>query len=90
VIEADIPDMSAFGPCLKIGAFLLRSGGMAIGMAESLEMQCRRTSPVLMHAGYSQAEVVRLPAKSLRTFGSEMPRQSHRTCPVHRGRFLFG
>jgi hypothetical protein len=46
VIEADIPDMAAFGPCLKVAKFLLPSGRMAIRMAESPEIQCHRTSPV--------------------------------------------
>src|SRR4051794_13441359 len=31
VVEADIPGMAAFGPCIKVGEFLLPSGLMAIG-----------------------------------------------------------
>src|SRR5213595_4240943 len=31
VIEADVPGMAAYGPCIKVGEFLLPSGLMAIG-----------------------------------------------------------
>ena len=31
VIEADIPGMAAYGPCIKSGEFLLPSGLMAVG-----------------------------------------------------------
>jgi enamine deaminase RidA (YjgF/YER057c/UK114 family) len=59
VVDAGIPGMAAFGPCLKVGEFLFPSGLMAIGRdghivgrAVSLDFAG------LAHAEFSQAEVV--------------------------------
>jgi enamine deaminase RidA (YjgF/YER057c/UK114 family) len=59
VVEADIPDMAAHGPCIKVGEFLLLSGLMAIG--RDGHIAGRTVSPGfagLAHAGHSQAAVV--------------------------------
>lgn len=59
VIVADIPRMAAFGPCLKVGEFLLPSGLMAID--RDGQVTGRTVSPAfsgLSHAGYVQAAVI--------------------------------
>ncbi|MBV9375085.1 MAG: hypothetical protein JO320_08535 [Alphaproteobacteria bacterium] len=59
VIAADIPDMAAFGPCIRAGEFLLPSGVMAIGPKG--DVVGRSLSPgfaVLSHAGYTQAAAI--------------------------------
>ncbi|MGE0258531.1 MAG: Rid family hydrolase [Alphaproteobacteria bacterium] len=59
VIEADIPRMAAFGPCLRVGEFLFPSGLMAIGRDGRIAGSA--ISPEfsgLAHAGYVQAEAI--------------------------------
>jgi enamine deaminase RidA (YjgF/YER057c/UK114 family) len=59
VVEADIPGMAAYGPCIKVGEFLLPSGLMAIG--RDGHIAGRTISPEfagLAHAGHSQAAVI--------------------------------
>ncbi len=59
VVEADIPGMAAYGPCIKAGEFLLPSGLMAIGPEGHIAGST--VSPGfagLSHAGYSQAATV--------------------------------
>jgi enamine deaminase RidA (YjgF/YER057c/UK114 family) len=74
VIEADIPGMAAFGPCIKSGEFLLPSGLMAIGqdghvVGEGLS----RGFAGLAHAGYAQAAAVYNYAEALcRAAGTAM------------------
>jgi enamine deaminase RidA (YjgF/YER057c/UK114 family) len=59
IIAADIPDMAAFGPCIRAGEFLLPSGLMAIG--RDGHIAGKSVSPGfsgLSHAGYVQAAAV--------------------------------
>jgi enamine deaminase RidA (YjgF/YER057c/UK114 family) len=59
VIEADIPGMSAYGPCIRAGEFLLPSGLMAIG--HDGHVAGNAVSPGfagLSHAGFAQAAAV--------------------------------
>jgi enamine deaminase RidA (YjgF/YER057c/UK114 family) len=59
VIEADVPGMAAYGPCIEVGEFLLPSGLMAIGPEGHIAGST--VSPGfagLSHAGYSQAATV--------------------------------
>jgi len=59
VVEADIPGMAAFGPCIKVGEFLLPSGLMAIG--RDRHVIGNTLSPGfsgLAHAGCSQAAAI--------------------------------
>lgn len=59
VVEANIPGMAAYGPCIKAGEFLLPSGLMAIGPEGHIAGST--VSPDfagLSHAGYSQAATV--------------------------------
>ena len=59
VIAADIPGMAAYGPCIKVGEFLLPSGLMAIG--HDGHVVGKAQSPAfagLAHAGYTQAAAV--------------------------------
>jgi enamine deaminase RidA (YjgF/YER057c/UK114 family) len=59
VITADIPGMAAYGPCLRVGEFLLPSGLMAVG--HDGHVVGNRMSPGfdgLSYAGYSQAAAV--------------------------------
>jgi enamine deaminase RidA (YjgF/YER057c/UK114 family) len=59
VIEADVPGMAAYGPCIKVGEFLLPSGLMAIG--RDGHVVAKTISPGfagLAHAGYSQAAAI--------------------------------
>jgi enamine deaminase RidA (YjgF/YER057c/UK114 family) len=59
VIEAEVPGMAAFGPCLRVGEFLLPSGLMAIGRdGQVAGSEVSLDFPGLAHAGYRQAEVV--------------------------------
>ncbi len=76
VIEADIPGMAAFGPCLKVGEFLLPSGLMAIGGDLHIAGHAVLPDfPGLAHAGYSQAELVYRYAEALcRAAGTAMDR----------------
>ena len=66
VVEADIPGMAAFGPCLKVGEFLFPSGLMAIGRDGRIAGGAVSPDfPGLSHAGCSQAEAVYLYAEAL-------------------------
>ena len=68
VIAADIPDMAAYGPCIKVGEFLLPSGLMAVG--PDGHIVAKSISPGfagLSHAGYSQAAAVHDYAEALCT-----------------------
>jgi enamine deaminase RidA (YjgF/YER057c/UK114 family) len=59
VIEADIPGMATYGPCIKAGEFLLPSGLMAIG--RDGHVVGKAISPGfagLSHAGCAQAAAV--------------------------------
>ena len=59
VIAADVPEMAAFGPCIRAGEFLLPSGLMAIGRDGHIAGEA--VSPGftgLSHAGYVQAAAV--------------------------------
>jgi enamine deaminase RidA (YjgF/YER057c/UK114 family) len=59
VIAADVPEMAAFGPCIRAGEFLLPSGLMAIG--RDGHIAGKSVSPGfagLSHAGYVQAAAV--------------------------------
>ena len=59
VIEADVPGMAAYGPCIKVGEFLLPSGLMAIGGDGHIVGKTISSSfGGLSHAGYSQAATV--------------------------------
>ena len=59
VVEADIPGMAAYGPCIKAGEFLLPSGLMAIGGDGHIVGKAISSSfGGLSHAGYSQAATV--------------------------------
>ena len=56
VVETDIPGMAAYGPCIKVGEFLLPSGLIAIG--RDGHIAGRTISPGfagLAHAGHIQA-----------------------------------
>ena len=74
VIEADIPGMAAFGPCIKAGEFLLPSGLMAIG--RDGHVVGRSVSPGfagLSHAGHVQAAAIYDYAEALcRAAGTSM------------------
>ena len=59
VIAADIPGMAAYGPCVRVGEFLLPSGLMAIG--HDGDVAGKPISPgfaALSHGGYTQAATV--------------------------------
>jgi enamine deaminase RidA (YjgF/YER057c/UK114 family) len=59
VVETDIPGMTAYGPCIKVGEFLLPSGLIAIG--RDGHIAGRTISPGfagLAHAGHIQAEAI--------------------------------
>lgn len=59
VIEADLPGMAAYGPCIKAGEFLLPSGLMPIG--RDGYVVSKSVSPGfagLSHAGFAQASAV--------------------------------
>jgi enamine deaminase RidA (YjgF/YER057c/UK114 family) len=74
VIEADIPGMAAYGPCIKSGEFLLPSGLMAIG--HDGQVVGATLSPGftgLAHAGYAQAATIYNYAEALcRAAGTAM------------------
>ena len=56
VIEADIPEMAACGPHLKVGEFLLPSGLMATGRdGRIIGSDVSPSFASLAHAGYTQA-----------------------------------
>jgi enamine deaminase RidA (YjgF/YER057c/UK114 family) len=59
VIAADIPEMAAYGPCIKVGEFLLPSGLMALGRDGHVAGKTISAGfPRLAHAGYTQAAAV--------------------------------
>jgi enamine deaminase RidA (YjgF/YER057c/UK114 family) len=59
VIAADIPPMAAYGPCIKVGEFLLPSGLMALGRDGHVAGKAISPGfPGLAHAGYTQAAAV--------------------------------
>ena len=59
VIEADIPGMASYGPCIKCGEFLLPSGLMAIGRDGRLAGEALSAGfPGLAHASYTQAAAI--------------------------------
>ena len=59
VVTADIPGMVAYGPCVKVGEFLLPSGLMPIGRDGHVVGKAISPSfPGLSHAGYTQAAAV--------------------------------
>jgi enamine deaminase RidA (YjgF/YER057c/UK114 family) len=66
IVEADLPGMAAYGPCVKVGEFLLPSGLMAIGRDGGVVGSA--VSPNfagLAHAGYSQAAAIYSYAEAL-------------------------
>jgi enamine deaminase RidA (YjgF/YER057c/UK114 family) len=66
VIAADIPDMAAYGPCVKVGELLLPSGLMAIGRDGHVAGKGVSAGfPGLSHAGYTQAAAVHDYAEAL-------------------------
>jgi enamine deaminase RidA (YjgF/YER057c/UK114 family) len=76
VVEVDIPDMAAFGPCIKVGEFLLPSGLMAIGRdGHTSGSKVSSDFPGLAHGGYTQAEAIYGYAEALcRASGTAMDR----------------
>jgi enamine deaminase RidA (YjgF/YER057c/UK114 family) len=59
VISADIPEMTTYGPCVKVGEFLLPSGLMPIGRDGHVAGKGISPGfPGLSHAGYRQAAAV--------------------------------
>jgi enamine deaminase RidA (YjgF/YER057c/UK114 family) len=59
VIKADIPDLAAHGPCIKVGEFLLPSGLMAIGRDGHVVGKTISSGfGGLAHGGYSQAAAI--------------------------------
>ena len=66
VVTADIPAMAAYGPCIKVGEFLLPSGLMAIGPDGHVAGKTISPSfPGLSHAGYTQAAAIHDYAEAL-------------------------
>jgi len=66
VIAADIPEMAAYGPCIKLGEFLLPSGLMPIGRDGHVAGKAISPGfPGLSHAGYTQATAVHGYAQAL-------------------------
>src|SRR5262249_14601848 len=66
VIEADIPRMATYGPCIKVGEFLLPSGLMAISRDGHVAGRAISPGfPGLSHTGYTQAAVVHDYAEAL-------------------------
>jgi enamine deaminase RidA (YjgF/YER057c/UK114 family) len=59
VVDANIPGIAAFGPCLRVEEFLLPSGLMAVGHEGNIAGSgVSPDFPGLAHAGYTQAEAV--------------------------------
>jgi enamine deaminase RidA (YjgF/YER057c/UK114 family) len=59
VIDANIPGMAAYGPCIRVGEFLLPSGLMAISADGHIVGRTISSGFAgLAHAGYSQAAVI--------------------------------
>jgi Endoribonuclease L-PSP len=74
VVAADIPGMAAYGPCIKVGEFLLPSGLMAIGRDRHVAGRTMAAGfPALSYAGYAQAAAVHDYAEALcRAAGSSL------------------
>src|SRR6185436_11714340 len=59
VIKADVPEMAAYGPHLKVGEFFLPSGLMAVGRDGRIIGSDVSSSFVgLAHAGYTQTAAI--------------------------------
>src|SRR5262249_16171784 len=59
VVSAEIPGMATYGPCVKVGEFLLPSGLMAIGRdGHVVGKTISPGFPALSHGGYTQAAAV--------------------------------
>jgi enamine deaminase RidA (YjgF/YER057c/UK114 family) len=59
VVEANLPAMASYGPCIEVGEFLLPSGLIAIGREGHIAASAvSRDFPGLAHAGYTQAAAV--------------------------------
>src|SRR5207244_3923252 len=59
VITADIPGMATYGPCVRVGEFLLPSGLMAVGHdGHVVGTAVSAGFDGLSHAGYVQAAAV--------------------------------
>ena len=74
VIEADLPGMAAYGPCIRVGEFLLPSGLMAVGR-DGHVAGCSLSPGFdgLSHAGFAQADAVYAYAEALcRAAGTSM------------------
>jgi enamine deaminase RidA (YjgF/YER057c/UK114 family) len=66
VVVADVPAMAAYGPCIKVGEFLLPSGLMGIGADGHVAGKTISPGfPGLSHAGYTQAAAVHDYAEAL-------------------------
>jgi enamine deaminase RidA (YjgF/YER057c/UK114 family) len=66
VIAADIPQMAAYGPCVKVGEFLLPSALMAIGRdGHVIGKTISPGFPGLAHAGFTQAAAIHDYAEAL-------------------------
>jgi enamine deaminase RidA (YjgF/YER057c/UK114 family) len=66
LIAADTPPMAAYGPCVRVGEFLLPSGLMAIGRdGHVIGKGISAGFPGLAHAGYTQAAAVHDYAEAL-------------------------
>jgi len=66
VITADVPEMAVYGPCIKVGDFLLPSGLMAIGSDGHVAGRAISPGfPGLSHAGYAQAAAIHDYAEAL-------------------------
>ena len=66
VVTADIPAMAAYGPCVKVGEFVLPSGLMAIGPDGHVAGKTISPGfPRLSHAGYNQAAAIHDYAEAL-------------------------
>jgi enamine deaminase RidA (YjgF/YER057c/UK114 family) len=74
VIVADLPEMAAYGPCVRAGEFLLPSGLMAIGPDGAVAGKTLSAGfAALSHAGYTQASAVYAYAEALcRVAGTSM------------------
>jgi enamine deaminase RidA (YjgF/YER057c/UK114 family) len=76
VVDVDLPGMAAFGPCIRVGEFLLPSGLIAIGPdGHVVENRVSPRFAGLAHAGFSQAATVYAYAEALcQAAGTSMDR----------------
>jgi enamine deaminase RidA (YjgF/YER057c/UK114 family) len=66
VIAAEIPQMAAYGPCIRTGEFLLPSGLMPVGRDGHVTGKTVSPGfPGLSHAGYTQAAAIHDYAEAL-------------------------